>query len=64
MWSRHWRAGAVIVAQLAILAAIPLRQVRARLSGTTVTLETVPVDPYDVLSGYYVTLRYAAEQVP
>lgn len=64
MRSRHWRVGAVVAVQLAILAAIPLRQVRARVSGTTVTLETVPVNPYDVLSGYYVTLAYEAERVP
>jgi uncharacterized membrane-anchored protein len=64
MSRRRWRLGAVIVLQLAILALIPLRQVRARLEGREITLETVPVDPYDLLSGYHVTLRYAAEQLP
>jgi uncharacterized membrane-anchored protein len=64
MWRRHARLVLVIAIQVAILAAIPLRQVRARLSGTVITLETMPVDPYDVLSGYYVTLRYRAEQPP
>ncbi|WP_242346291.1 GDYXXLXY domain-containing protein [Anaeromyxobacter terrae] len=59
-----WRLAAVLALQVAILAAIPLRQVRARLAGTVVTLETVPFDPYDVLSGYYATLRYAAESPP
>lgn len=58
------RLGLVLAVQVAILAAIPLRQVRARLDGTVVTLETVPFDPYDVLSGYYATLRYAAESPP
>jgi uncharacterized membrane-anchored protein len=58
------RLAAVLALQVAILAAIPLRQVRARLGGTVVTLETVPFDPYDVLSGYYATLRYAAEAPP
>jgi uncharacterized membrane-anchored protein len=52
----------VVVVQAAILAAIPLRQVRARMDGTEVTLRTVPVDPYDVLSGYYVTLAYEVER--
>ena len=37
---------------------------RARLDGAVVTLETVPLNPYDVLSGYYATLRYAAESPP
>lgn len=50
----------VLVIQLAILAAIPMRRVQARISGTPVTLRTAPVDPYDVLSGYYVTLAYEA----
>jgi uncharacterized membrane-anchored protein len=54
----------VLAVQVAILAAVPLRQVRARLDGTVVTLETVPFDPYDVLSGYYATLRYSAEAPP
>ncbi|WP_242354694.1 GDYXXLXY domain-containing protein [Anaeromyxobacter sp. SG64] len=58
------RLAAVLALQVAILAAIPLRQVRARLDGTVVTLETVPFDPFDVLSGYYATLRYAAESPP
>jgi uncharacterized membrane-anchored protein len=58
------RLALVLAVQVAILAAIPLRQVRARLDGAVVTLETVPFDPYDVLSGYYATLRYAAETPP
>jgi uncharacterized membrane-anchored protein len=62
MWRRWGPLVAVVAIQVALLAAIPLRQVRARLAGAEITLETVPVDPYDVLSGYYVTLRYEAEQ--
>ena len=58
------RIALVLAVQVAILAAIPVRQVRARLDGTVVTLETVPFDPFDVLSGYYATLRYAAETPP
>ena len=58
------RLALVLAIQAAILVAVPLRQVRARLDGTVVTLETVPYDPYDVLSGYYATLRYAAESPP
>ena len=58
---RHWPLLAVIGIQGLLLALVPWRQVRARMSETEVTLRTVPVDPYDVLSGYYVTLRYEAE---
>jgi uncharacterized membrane-anchored protein len=35
--------------------------VLARLRGTEITLRTVPVDPFDVLAGRYVTLSYAIE---
>lgn len=62
--SRRWGPlAAVLVIQLGILALVPARQVRARLTGTPVTLRTVPVDPYDHLSGYYVTLRYEVERL-
>ncbi len=47
-----------IAVQLAILAAIPARRVMARSSGTTVTLKMRPVDPYDILSGYHMVIRY------
>ncbi|MBI4819652.1 MAG: GDYXXLXY domain-containing protein [Deltaproteobacteria bacterium] len=60
--SRRWsRLIAVLAIQLLILALIPAKKVRALASGRTVILETVPVDPYDPLSGYYVTLAYAVE---
>ena len=60
----HWKIAVVIAAQFAILAAIPVRTLRIRAEGTEVTLWTAPVDPFDVLSGYYVTLGYEAEQLP
>jgi uncharacterized membrane-anchored protein len=50
--------------QLAILAAVPAKKVRAHFSGREITLETRPIDPYDLLSGYYVTLGYAIERPP
>ncbi|HET6204193.1 MAG TPA: GDYXXLXY domain-containing protein [Planctomycetota bacterium] len=59
---RHVGIAAVLLAQTGLLVAIPLRTVRARLSGTEVTLETEPVDPFDPLSGYYATLAYLAER--
>jgi uncharacterized membrane-anchored protein len=59
---RRWGPlAAVLGIQLAILVVIPYRRVEARLRGTEITLRTMPVDPYDVLSGYYVTLRYEVE---
>ena len=64
MLRRHGPFVAAVLCQLVLLAIIPARQLRARHTGTDVTLMTRPVDPYDVLSGYYVTLGYAVEQVP
>lgn len=59
---RWGRLAAVLALQLAILVAIPFRQARARLAGEDVVLETMPVDPLDPLSGYYVALAYRAER--
>lgn len=52
-----WFIVAVAV-QALILAAVPARQIYTRQTGTTVILKTAPRDPYDILSGYYVTLTY------
>ena len=47
-----------VAAQIAILIAVPLSKARARFGGRTVFLKVEPVDPYAVLSGYYVRLGY------
>lgn len=61
---RRWlRLAIVLAVQLVILVAVPFRQVLARLRGTTVTLRTAPVDPYDLLAGHFVTLAYEVERV-
>jgi uncharacterized membrane-anchored protein len=52
-----------IIVQLAILVAIPKDEIFARMRGRMITLETRPIDPYNVLSGYSVTLAYAIERV-
>ncbi len=62
MTIRHGPIAAVIAAQLCMLAAIPMRTLRTRAYGRDVTLWTAPVDPYDVMSGYYVTLAYEVER--
>ena len=59
------RLGAFVLAvlvQLGILALAPAEKIMIRSSGRTVTLETRPVDPYDVLRGYYMTLSYEISQ--
>lgn len=60
--ARYGRIAVVILIQLAILAAVPARQVRARMRGTLVTLRTAPVDPFSAFAGHYVTLAYEVER--
>ena len=47
-----------VLVQVIILAAIPAKQVSAKLTGKLITIKTAPVDPYDFLSGYHVVLSY------
>ncbi|MCY2925908.1 MAG: GDYXXLXY domain-containing protein [Planctomycetota bacterium] len=37
---------------------MPARNIYTRLYGTPVVLRVAPVDPYSIMSGYYVTLTY------
>ena len=54
----HLRFGAALALQLGLLAFIPAGQLWIRATGQTVLLKTAPVDPYSILSGYYMTLGY------
>src|SRR6266511_3020634 len=47
-----------VAAQFLILAAVPAQKIYTRATGRSVTLKIRPVDPYNVLSGYYVRLNY------
>ncbi len=47
-----------VAAQFLILAVVPAQKIYTRATGKSVLLKIYPVDPYDVLRGYYVTLRY------
>ena len=49
---------AAVVLQVAILAAIPAQKIGPLLHGKTIFLKVLPVDPYNILSGYYATLRF------
>ena len=42
--------------QLLLLASVPAKAIYTLNSGTTVFLQTAPVDPVDLLRGYYQTL--------
>jgi uncharacterized membrane-anchored protein len=47
-----------VAAQFLILAAVPAQKIYTRATGRSVALKIQPVDPYNILSGYYVTLSY------
>lgn len=53
-----------VLVQVIILAAIPAKQVSAKLTGKLITIKTAPVDPYDFLSGYHVVLSYEISSPP
>jgi uncharacterized membrane-anchored protein len=44
--------------QSLLIASISAQSIYALATGTTVVLKTMPVDPYDLLRGYYQTLSY------
>jgi uncharacterized membrane-anchored protein len=47
-----------LLIQAGLLFAIPAQSAYTYLTGKTVILQTVPVDPYNLLTGYYVILNY------
>lgn len=53
-----WRFWAPLLIQFALLAAVPFKSAVTYTTGQTVTLQTAPVDPYDLLRGYSQTLRF------
>lgn len=53
-----WRFVAAMLLQSALIVAVPLQSALTYAQGETVTLQTLPVDPYDPLRGYSQTLRF------
>lgn len=53
-----WRFWLPLMAQVALILAVPAQAVYTQIAGRTAILQTAPVDPYDLLRGYYVTLSY------
>ncbi|MEM9925062.1 MAG: GDYXXLXY domain-containing protein [Cyanobacteria bacterium P01_D01_bin.50] len=47
-----------LLIQAGLILSIPAQPVYTYLTGRTVILQTVPVDPYNILTGYYQILRY------
>jgi uncharacterized membrane-anchored protein len=61
---KHLVFAAAVLAQIAIMAVSPIEQMKIRSSGRVITLMTRPVDPYDVMRGYHVTLSYKISEPP
>lgn len=53
-----WRFWVPMLFQTALILAVPAQAIYTQLTGKTVILQTVPVDPYELLRGYSQTLRY------
>lgn len=47
-----------LAVQMLILLAVPAQKMYTRATGRDILLKVMPVDPYSLLSGYYVTLGY------
>ena len=52
-----------VVIQILILVAVPARKVFTMATGKTVVLKVQPVDPYNILSGYYTILGFDISRV-
>lgn len=57
-----WAIALPLLVQTLLIVSVPLSTAIAMVTGKTVVLRTVPVDPYDPFRGYYVTLRYDISQ--
>ncbi|WP_208492007.1 GDYXXLXY domain-containing protein [aff. Roholtiella sp. LEGE 12411] len=53
-----WRFVVPLLIQTGIILAVPAQSVYTLVTGKTAVLQTLPVDPYDLLRGYSVTLNY------
>ena len=54
---------AAVVIQVLILVGVPARKAMTLANGKPAVLQVRPVDPYSILSGYYVTLGYEIDSV-
>ena len=55
-----WYIGFILAVtlQLGLLAAVPAKKIVPRLAGKKVVLKIQPVDPYNIMSGYFLSLDY------
>ncbi|MEB3337471.1 MAG: GDYXXLXY domain-containing protein [Leptolyngbyaceae bacterium] len=53
-----WRFWVPLVGQIGLILAVPAQPMWTLVTGKTVVLQTVPVDPYDPMRGYSQTMSY------
>lgn len=58
-----WRLWVPLLLQTGLILAIPAQAFYTQLTGKTVVLQTIAVDPYDFLRGYSQTLNYNISQL-
>lgn len=58
-----WRLAVPLVLQTVLILAVPAQQVYTHVTGKTVILQTRPVDPYDIMRGYYQILSYEISDI-
>lgn len=55
---KNWRFLLPLALQIGLILSVPAQAFYTNVTGTTVILQTAPVDPYDFLRGYYQILSY------
>jgi uncharacterized membrane-anchored protein len=58
-----WRLWVPLLFQAVLIIAVPARDAYTYVAGRSITLQTAPVDPYDILRGYYQTLSYDVSNI-
>ncbi len=58
-----WRLWVPLLFQTALILGVPAQDAYTYVAGREITLQTAPVDPYDLLRGHYQTLGYEIAQV-
>lgn len=53
-----WRFWLPLAIQAILILLVPIQAVHTQATGKSVTLQTAPVDPYNLFRGYYVNLGY------
>jgi uncharacterized membrane-anchored protein len=57
-----WRFWLPLLFQTGLIVALPAQDAYTYFAGQQITLQTAPVDPYDLLRGHYQTLSYEISQ--